>query len=224
MLSHKYKLILTKDKENIIKSCLHSLKQIWNDNKHISSYKTLCELTKNYTDNPFLYSQCKQQLMKKLSLSWTAYFKDKKKKGKPKDKNQVYFILYPQAEHCKLNTTNNSLSYVHLPKIGELSFFKHNNEDLENIKQILIKKQQDGYYIIFFCNKNKEKELNTDKCLGIDIGFKQYLTLSNKKKINLERYKKRYQRIKNLQKKLKKKFKGNKKLNIRCSKNYSKVK
>lgn len=135
------------------------------------------ELPKSKT--PFqkeVFSQVLQNTLKRLDRSFQNFFDGA---GYPrfKGRNRYNTFTYPQKgfgiKDGKLN----------LSKIGNIRIFLH-REIKGKIKTCTIKKDVDQWYVIFTTEIDKEiKKVPVETKIGIDVGLKSLLTLSNGQQI-----------------------------------------
>jgi len=123
-----------------------------------------------------VFSQVLQNVLKRLDISFKNFYRGN---GYPRFKgmNRYNTFTYPQKgfgiEDGKLN----------LSKIGCIRIFLH--RDIEgNIKTCTIKKDVDQWYVIFTTEIEREiKNIPVETIIGIDVGLKSLLTLSNGEQI-----------------------------------------
>ncbi|MFH0904493.1 MAG: transposase [Methanobacteriota archaeon] len=124
-----------------------------------------------------VFSQVLQNVLKRLDRSFQNFFEGK---GYPrfKGRNRYNTFTYPQKgfgidENGKLN----------LSKIGSIRMFLH--RDIHGkIKTCTIKKDVDQWYVIFTTEIDREiKKIPVETKIGIDVGLKSLLTLSNGEQI-----------------------------------------
>lgn len=119
-----------------------------------------------------VFSQVLQNVLKRLDRSFLNFFGGN---GYPrfKGRNRYNTFTYPQKgfgiEDGKLN----------LSKIGNIRIFLH-REIEGKIKTCTIKKDVDQWYVIFTTEIDREiKKIPVETIIGIDVGLKSLLTLSN---------------------------------------------
>jgi putative transposase len=119
-----------------------------------------------------VYSQVLQNVLKRLDRSFQNFFRGN---GYPrfKGRNRYDTFTYPQKgfeiKDEKLN----------LSKIGNIRMFLH-REIEGKIKTCTIKKDVDQWYVIFTTEIDSEiKNVSIEIKIGIDVGLKSLLTLSN---------------------------------------------
>jgi putative transposase len=150
-----------------------------------------------------IYSQVLQSTLKRLDSAYKSFFgrmkSGERKPGFPRFKNKDRFhsILYPQSGFALSKSKGkigNKRCKLKLSKIGDIPMRMH-----RNIKGIIktcsiIRNTTGKYYVCFSCeNVPKEHFPKTGKSIGIDLGVKNLLTLSNGEKISNPKYFKNYQ-------------------------------
>ena len=157
---------------------------------------------------PFLkesFSQSLQMVARQFDKALKDSFK--KEKGFPSFKKKA---LLNDSFTCPQKWRLGK-GFVFIPKIGEMRWVKH--RPLKGKPEsITISQDGDRWYCSVLCEYEiKEQEKKTENVVGIDIGLKEFCTLSNGIVINNPKYLKKYEEmlIKE-QKKLSKKQKGSK--------------
>lgn len=175
-----------------------------------------------------VHSQVLQNVLKRLDRSFQNFFIGF---GYPRfqGRNRYNTFTYPGsgfefAEPINIFDWNGPInvnSKISLSKIGDIRVFKH-REIEGKIKTCTIKRDIDQWYAIFVCeidkkdnNQNKkDKTSKTGKKVGIDVGLKSLLTLSNGKKIEPPKFfRKSENQLAWEQRKLSRKKKGSKNRN-----------
>ena len=123
-----------------------------------------------------VFSQVLQNVLKRLDRSYQNFFRGN---GYPrfKGRNRYDTFTYPQKgfelENGRLN----------LSKIGSIRMFLH-REIEGKIKTCTIKKDVDQWHVIFTTEIDREiKKVPVETKIGIDVGLKSLLTLSNGEQI-----------------------------------------
>lgn len=125
-----------------------------------------------------VHSQVLQDVLKRLDKTFKAFFsrvkKGDKKCGFPRFKGENFFdsFCFPQSG-WKLQGDKLTLS-----KIGTLKL-RLSRKIKGKIKTVIIKKEIDGWYVIFACETEKALLAKTSKSVGIDVGIKTFAALSN---------------------------------------------
>ena len=147
------------------------------------------------------------------------------------------FPKFKSKHKCRWSyTTNNQngticfdKNRIKLPKIGYIKIAEHRPHE-GKIKSATISKEKSGeYYISVLCEvENIQKLPETNKCVGIDLGLKDFIICSDGQRIEAPKYFRKYE--KKLAKKqrefarTKKNSKGHEKLRIKVAKCYQKIK
>jgi putative transposase len=128
-----------------------------------------------------VFSQVLQNVLKRLDRSFQNFFEGN---GYPrfKGRNRYNTFTYPQKgfgiEDGKLN----------LSKIGSIRIFLHREME-GKIKTCTIKKDVDQWYVIFTTEIDREiKKIPVETIIGIDVGLKSLLTLSNGEQIESPKF------------------------------------
>ncbi len=119
------------------------------------------------------HSQILQQTLKDLEKAIKLAFQPDNDFGFPKfkKKNKNDSFKYPQG----FKISNNR---IYLPKIGWVGFYK--SKEIEGkVKQIVIKKEYDKWFVSVFVEKQIYTKERKDNPVGLDIGVKKIVTLSN---------------------------------------------
>lgn len=162
---------------------------------------------------PNLYSLVKQNISIRINESYKLFFSNIKKKIKsspPKFKKRIFYqsLTYPQSGY---KFEGNRL---HLSKLGLIKIKQHREME-GNIKTMTIKLMPTGKYFVFISCDNLETRPNQAKeIVGIDLGIKEFVTLSNGETISYPKFlKKSENKLAKYQRKLSKKKKGSKNKN-----------
>jgi putative transposase len=231
MKAYKFKLKPTKNIVRQFDSTLDLCRELYNASlqERRDSYRTqkkslnyhdqraqLPEIKLIRDDLAGLYSQVPQDVLRRVARSYDAFFqrvlankklpKEKRKPaGFPRFKSKYRFnsFTYPQSgfrlEGDKL----------HLSKIGSCRL-RLSREIEGKIKTCTIKRQADGWFVIFTVEENQSRWLaRTGAALGIDVGLENFATLSDGQVIDNPRFLKQGEReIKITQRKVSKKKLG----------------
>lgn len=163
-------------------------------------------------DFPFLKevpSRALQQSRLNLLSAFTNFFKKRSKYPKFKKKNKNKWSYKEPQVGNQLRFENNKL---HLPKLGFVKFKGLSNDFNGLIKSVTITKDRDLTYhasILVECPEVK-LERKTNNNIGIDLGLKSFVTLSNGTQITLPDVKTLDKQIQKQQKHLSRKTKGSK--------------
>jgi len=171
----------------------------------LSYYDTtalLVELKKEFEWLKQAGSQVLQQSLKNLNSSYTNFFKKRAGFPKFKSKYNKQSIRYPQGYKINNNKT-------YLPKVGWVKTKFHRLLE-GTIKSVTISKTKSGnYYVSFLCELEILPSPNGLTAVGIDVGIKDFATLSTGEKIsNPKYYYKSENKLAKLQRNLSRKKKG----------------
>ena len=170
----------------------------------------LPEIKQEREDVAALYSQVAQDILRRVSRTYDAFFQRCLKGQKPgfprfKAKDRFDSFCYPQSgfrlEGDKL----------HLSKIGSCRI--RLSRKIEGaIKTCTIKKQADGWFVIFAVEDNLSRWFpKTGEMVGVDLNVSNFATLSTGEVIDNPRYLKESElELKIAQRKVSKKKKGGK--------------
>lgn len=152
--------------------------------------KWMTQLKKKNPEFKELYSQAAQNVADRASKAYQNFFRrcrERKKNkvvkvGFPRFKTFVSSLTYPQAYNGSVNVERKRVS---LSKIGRINFVNHRDIQGE-VKTAAIKKtKSQEWYITFSTEKEDTPIFNNGKAqIGIDLGLKDYCTLSDGTKIS----------------------------------------
>jgi putative transposase len=156
-----------------------------------------------------IHSQVLQDPLRRVSRAFDAFFqrclKGDKKAGFPrfKQKSRYNSFTYPQSG---FKLVGNKLQ---LSKIGSVRL--HLSREIEGkIKTCSIKRQVDGWFVIFAVEENQSCFIaKTGEAVGIDVGLENFATLSTGEVVENPRYLRKAEReLKIQQRKVSKKKKA----------------
>ena len=154
----------------------------WGKPKWINYYDQAADLTQNKTEyQKEVHSQVLQDVLKRVEKSFKNFFRGA---GYPRfqGRNRYDSFTYPQAGYYMTEEGKLKLS-----KIGDVKIVQH--RPLEGkIKTCTIKKDVDQWYCSFSCEIDPQPTTMTDKSIGIDVGLKSLITLSNGEQIDPPKY------------------------------------
>lgn len=169
-------------------------------------------------------SQALQQSLRHLDSAYKRFFK--LKKGFPKFKSRYAKQSFSLPQGVKVDFSSNSII---LPKIGRIKAKLH-RQFIGTIKTCTVSKSPSGkYYISVLIENNQEFPKFTlgNNMVGIDLGIKNFATLSTGEVIENPKFYNRYlDKLKKLQHNLSRKIKGSnnyKKLKLVISKLHDKI-
>ena len=188
----KYELNPTSSQKNAIKQACGCCRLVYNImlDRKISTYKdrgeTISEeelmrqLTELKSEKEFLKevpSQSLQQAIKNLSTAYANFFR-KNGVGFPKFKKKGVRDCFRIPVACTVDYDNWT---VKVAKIGTIRFFKgHNKQITGKIKSYTISHTStDRYFISILYETPDRHMLNNGKSVGIDVGIKDFATLSD---------------------------------------------
>ena len=214
----KFRLVPTKEQKQKLLQHGGNSRFIWNlflktnidyykeTGKFKFYHKLAIVIPKLKQEFPFLkesFSQSLQMVARQFDRALKDSFK--KEKGFPSFKRKA---LLNDSFTCPQKWRLGK-GFVFIPKIGEMRWVKH--RPLKGKPEsITISQDGDRWYCSVLCEYEiKEQEKKTENVVGIDIGLKEFCTLSNGIVINNPKYLKKYEeRLIKEQKKLSKKQKG----------------
>ena len=188
----KYELNPTKTQKALIRQSCGCCRKVYNVmlDRKISAYKKngitlsafelinqLPELKKEFTFLKDVPSQALQQTIKNLDTAYTNFFR-KGSSGSPKFKKKGAKNSFRIPIPCVINYNNWTLK---IAKIGMIKFYKeHNKQICGKIKSYTIScTNTDRYYISVLYETMDKPKLNNNKSVGIDVGVKDFATLSD---------------------------------------------
>ena len=231
--SYKFRIYPSKKQEMQMKEHLWIAKNLWNE--LLAYSKDYYQKTGKFPNKKELqqmikgkglYSQTQQVIAHRVSDAIFRVFRMRKKGvkcGFPRFKSidRMKSLHYPQfgfSLEKKLKVT----------PFGEISIKKH-REIKGRIKNLTLKRTASGKWFAIFCveQERKEPRINKGEQIGIDLGLKNFATLSNGKIIeNPKILKKHENRLVFFQRKLSKKKKGSnnrKKARLKVARIHEKV-
>jgi len=141
-----------------------------------------------------VFGQVLQDVLKRLDKAYQNFYRRVKNGENPgfprfKNKNRYDSFTYTQSGFKLLKTKNKDDSYyVELSKIGKIRMFKSRLME-GKIKICIIKRDIDRWYVVFTNEIDKEiPEVPIINKVGVDVGLKTFLTLSNGEQINSPKF------------------------------------
>jgi len=219
----KYRLSPTKEQEHRLLQQGGNARFIWNfflrqnmnqykEDKTFKFYSELASaLPQLKVEYPFLtesFSQSLQMVARQLDKALRDSFK--KEKGFPTFKHKS---LFQDSFSCPQKWRLGK-GFVFIPKIGEVKWVKHRPMK-GRPKSITISQDGTKWYCSVLCEYEvKEQELKTDSIVGIDMGLKEFATLSDGTVVNNPRHLKQYEKkLAKEQRELSRKEKGSRNRN-----------
>ncbi len=172
----------------------------------------LPDIKKERDDLARIHSQVIQETLKRVDLAFKNFFrrvKEKKEKaGFPRFRSHCRYdsFTYPQSGF-KMDQKRKKL---HLSKIGSVKL--HLSRPIEGvIKTCTIKREADGWYVIFAVEENERKPVVVapEDEVGIDVGLKSFAVLSTGEPIeNPQLYRQAEASLKRAQRRVSRRRKG----------------
>ena len=161
-----------------------------------------------------VYSQVLQDVAKRVEKTFERFIKgdcNGKRSGRPRFKGEGQYktFTYPQVKNDCLQGNQ-----ITLPKLGKFKVIVHRPiPDGFKIKTASVTKKADGFYITLSLEDKTVPTIKSDfdvnKIVGIDLGLKSFFTDSNGVEVPIpQHYRKSQKRLKRLQKRVSRRFKG----------------
>lgn len=201
------------------------------ESKRISCFDLIKEITQLKKQEEYKWlvevnSQSLQQSLRHLDNAFTRFFREKKSFPKFHKKTGKQSFAVPQS--VKIDFENNQ---IQIPKCKQINAKLHRKFE-GNVKTCVISKNPSGKYFISVLVENNEKlpqkaEIKSETAVGIDLGIKDFATLSNGEVIaNPRHLKSKEIQLAKHQKRLARKKKGSKRRELqkkRVAKIYEKI-
>jgi putative transposase len=226
-MSYKFRLYPTSHQETLFKETLELCR--WTFNETLATRKNAWETEQKsfskYDTNKLLppwkkvkpelsnvHSQVLQNVQERVDLAFRGFFLRLKKGDKPgyprfKGFGRYDSFCYPQYKNDSIGEDS-----VYLPKIGDVDILFHRQLPSGSIvKRLTVKREGNAWYATFSVEENETKTKCGSGTVGIDLGCKTFITLSDGKKVKNPKFlKKSLKRIQKAQRKLYKQKKGTK--------------
>ena len=218
MKSVKYRIYPTDEQKTLIEKTFGCCRFVYNnalmykeeeykkENRHISIFELVKKLTKQKKELVWLKevdATALQQALIDLDSAYKKFYKEKK--NTPKFHKKGY-----KESYRTFYVHRSSAHFVKLPKIGKIKVSEKLKKKI-NIHNATISKKANRYFISLLIDYTPPKMNKCKNEVGIDVGIKNFATLSNsiiyKNKKTTAKYAKR---LAILQKRLAKKQKGSK--------------
>lgn len=190
----KYELNPTNTQKELIKQTCGCCRKVYNtmldrkisaykENKRkISTYDLINELVSLKEELPYLKetpSQALQQAVRNMGNAFDQFFK-RGNKGYPKFKKKGCKDSFRIPVACVIDYDNWTINTA---KIGVIKFYKGHNKQIKGtIKSYTISHTNtDKYFISVLYETMDKPKLNNNKSVGIDVGIKNFATLSDGK-------------------------------------------
>lgn len=164
----------------------------------------LPELKEAFPEFDKVHSQVLQDVLHRVDKAFSRFFREKFGYPRFKGKDRYDSFTYPQF---KLILEKNKII---LPKVGPMKIIYQRPIE-GKVKTLTLRRDIDQFYVCISCEIKKEapKKIEVNSVIGVDLGLKHFLTLSNSEKIDNPRYLKKFEnRLIFQQRKLSRKKKG----------------
>ena len=154
--------------------------------------KLLPEVKKLFPEIKSVHSQVLQSTLKRLDNAYKAFFDLNFGFPRFKSKDRFRSILYKQSGFSVRETENKEYTRLYLSKIGHIKMRLH-RRIIGNIKTCqIIKTSTNKWFVCLSCNEVPKEPLSkTSDFAGIDLGIKEYATISDGETIGNPRYSKK---------------------------------
>ena len=201
----KVKIYAGAKKTRALRQALGNSRFIWNkllemniekykkEGKFLFEFDMDREITRIKREYPFLMqspAMTLQQIARKLDRSLKLFLKHKKEGvGFPKFKKKSKYdgiLIFPQGFRFEGNK-------LRIPKIGwvrikdKITRKPEWERIKENAKQVWVKEEVDGFFAYIVYERNKEEKAWNGRIVGIDVGIKSTITLSNGEVLSLDK-------------------------------------
>src|SRR5262245_45644790 len=225
--AYKYKLKTSAKIIDVFESWLALLCELYNADlqerrdsyliNHLSiNYKAQAnqapEIKKDRPEFARIHSQVIQNVLKRVEFAFDNFFRRAKEGQKPgfprfRSRSRYDSFTYPQSGFSLKGRK------LHLSKIGKVDL--HLSRPIEGeIKTCTIKREADGWYVIFAVEEpKKEVAVAPKESVGVDVGIESFATLSDDEAAPIEnpRYFRRAERdLKKAQRRVSRRVKGSK--------------
>ena len=167
--------------------------------------KTLPALKEKYPFLTEVFSQSLQTSLRNLGKAFDDYFKGKKGFPTFQKRGRNDSATFPQKFWIKEQE-----SIIYIPKVGAMSY--RNSRKIKGaIKSITVSKVADRFYVSVLTEQEtivKQNKIDPNNAVGIDVGLKEFASLSNGDVISNPKYYRNYEeKLTKEQRKLSKKVK-----------------
>lgn len=226
-MSYKFRLNPTANQETLLKNTLElcrwtfnetlaTRKNAWeSEQKSISKFDTHKLLTTWKKNKPELfgvYAQVLQNVQERVDLAFRAFFQRAKKDGEPgyprfKGFGRYNSFCYPQYKDDSIGEYS-----IYIPKIGDVGIVFHRTLPSNTVvKRLTVKREGTSWYAIFSVEEESVEEKCGNGIVGIDLGCKTFITLSDGNIVKNPKFlKKSLKKIAKAQRRLAKQEKGSK--------------
>lgn len=176
---------------------------------HLQKHLTKLKKTSKFSHFKLLDAQAIQDITQRIDRAYKLFFKNRKKK---KRWSPPSFKKVKKYKSFTLKQANYKVLEDNYLEIDDIVYRYFKSRDIiGKIKTLTIKRNSLGdIYFYFACESNNSQiDARTGKSVGIDLGFKTFITLSTGEKIKSpEFFKKSLHKIKQLNRNLSRKVKG----------------
>ena len=176
---------------------------------HLQRHLTKLKKTSKFSHFKLLDAQAIQDITQRIDRAYKLFFKNRKKK---KRWSPPSFKKVKKYKSFTLKQANYKVLEDNYLEIDDIVYRYFKSRDIiGKIKTLTIKRNSLGdIYFYFVCESNNSQiEARTGKSVGIDLGFKTFITLSTGEKIESpEFFKRLIHKIQQLNRNLSRKVKG----------------
>jgi putative transposase len=224
----KYRLYPNKKQEQALTTMVETHRHLYNralaerknayeqEKRSVTYEQQSAHLKEERLTNPYLattnFSSC-QATLKRLQRGFENFFRrvqaGEKEPGYPRFKGKYRFdtVIFPSyGDGCKLRGDRLYVQHIGVLKV------KWHRELQGKIKTVSLKREADGWYVIFSCQIPDSIPLPSDKTgVGIDLGLKSFLMTNEGEEIKPPKYYRKAQKaLRRAQRKLCRRKKGSK--------------
>jgi putative transposase len=189
----KYKLNPTKGQAKTLETWLHLCQQLYNGAleqrifayqrrgvsvsvyEQLKSLPELRDMLPNYAD---IHAHVLQDVLQRLDKTYKAFFARVKRgdiAGFPRFKGKDRYDSFCYKEYKP--TVSSDTKHVYLPKIGNIRV-RLSRAVEGTIKTATVKREADGWYIIFSCEVAPKLQPSTGQSVGVDVGLQHFFVTS----------------------------------------------
>jgi putative transposase len=224
----KYRLYPNRKQEQALTTMVETHRRLYNralaerknayeqEKRSVTYQEQSAHLKEERLTNPYLqatnFSSC-QATLKRLQRAFENFFRrvqaGEKEPGYPRFKGKYRFdtVVFPAyGDGCKIKDDRLYIQHIGLLKV------KWHREMTGQIKTVSLKREADGWYVIFSCQVPDRVPVPSNKPgIGIDLGLKSFLVTNEGEEIKPPKYYRRAQKaLRRAQRKLSRRKKGSK--------------
>ena len=224
----KYRLYPNKKQEQSLTTMVETHRHLYNralaerkntyeqEHRSVTYEQQSAHLKEERLTNPYLattnFSSC-QATLKRLKLAFENFFRrvanGEKDPGYPRFKGKYRFdtVVFPAyGDGCKLRGDRLYIQHIGVLKV------KWHREMTGSIKTVSLKREADGWYVIFSCLLPDVSPVPSEKPgVGIDLGLKSFLMTNEGEEVKPPKYYRKAQKaLRRAQRKLCRRKKGSK--------------